>query len=288
MKIVIFGLAKSGTTALFYILKRALPSHTVCMFEPPSFHAGAVRRKPIRSFLKGSPEPNVLAKVLPFRPNDPADADSFCHFEKQILIVRDPRDRIISRLLYGIYDSNFFDDDRKVTTFLEMLRQKESDSSSVSVKDLLVAFATLNSESFSFDDWASSYRQNSIDKPLHFHEEHAGIFLYKYEDMIDQRLDHLAQYLQLTLNGNVSVAPELNRVTRTKNYGGWRDWFTTGDVEFLRPVLQSFLDRYYPEAGWELNASPSIDAAHGSLYIQRIVNDRRATMKLPIFRTIGE
>ena len=229
----------------------------------------------------------MLAKVLPFRPNDPADADSFCHFEKQILIVRDPRDRIISRLLYGIYDSNFFDDDRKVTTFLEMLRQKESDSSSVSVKDLLLAFATLNGEPFSFDDWASSYRQKSIEKPLHFHEEHAGMFLFKYEDMIDQRLDHLAHYLQLTLSGNVSVAPELNRVTRTKNYGGWRDWLTSDDVEYLRPVLQSYLDRYYPEADWALSASPSIAAAHGSLYIQRIVNDRRAMMKLPPFALAG-
>jgi hypothetical protein len=286
MKIVIFGLAKSGTTALFYILKRSLPSRTVCMFEPRSFDARAVRRKPIRSFFKGNREPNVLAKVLPFRPNDPADAESFCHFEKQIFIIRDPRDRIISRLLYGIYDSNFFDDDRKVTTFLEMLKQKESDSSSVSVKDLLAAFAALNGEIFSFDDWARSYRQKSIDKPLDFHEQHADLFLFKYEAMIDQRLDHLAQYLGLTIHGPVSVAPELNRVTRTKNYGDWRNWFTTEDVESLRPVLQSFLDRYYPQADWELSASPSIAAAHGSLYIQRIVNDRRAIMKRPAFAPI--
>ena len=82
------------------------------------------------------------------------------------------------------------------------------------------------------------------------------MFLFKYEDMIDQRLDHLGEYLRLNLNGTVSVAPELNRVTRTKNYGGWRDWFTTEDVEYFRPVLQSFLDRYYPEAGWELNDPP--------------------------------
>ena len=73
----------------------------------------------------------MLAKVLPFRPNDPADADSFSHFEKQILIVRDPRDRIISRLLYGIYDSNFFHHNNKVTAFLEILRHKESESSSI-------------------------------------------------------------------------------------------------------------------------------------------------------------
>lgn len=74
MRTVIFGLAKSGTTALFYMLKRSLPSHTVCMFEPQSFDARAVRKKTIRSFFKESPEPDRLAKVLPFRPENPADA----------------------------------------------------------------------------------------------------------------------------------------------------------------------------------------------------------------------
>jgi hypothetical protein len=72
-------------------------------------------------------------------------------------------------------------------------------------------------------------------------------------------------------------------VTRTKNYGAWRHWFTAEDVEYLRPVLQPFLDRYYAEADWELSASPSISAEYGSLYIERIVNDRRATMKMPRF-----
>jgi len=51
----------------------------------------------------------------------------------------------------------------------------------------------------------------------------------------------------------------------------------------LRPVLQPFLDRYYPEADWELSVSPSIPAEYGSLYIERIVNDQRATMKMPRF-----
>lgn len=280
MKTVIFGLAKSGTTALFYILKRSLPAHTVFMFEPSSFDLRVLRKIPIRSFLKGTREFNVLAKVLPFRPNDPVDADSFCHFDKQILIVRDPRDRLISRLLYGVYESTFYDDDRKVSTFVETLKRKESDSSSVSVIELLAAFARLNGEHFSLADWARSYRRTSIEKPLGFHEQHAALFLFKYEDMIDQRLKLLAQYLNLTLNGTASVAPELNRVMRTKNYGGWRDWFTTEDVEYLRPVLQSFLDRYYPGADWKLRASPSIDPEHGSLYIQRIVNERRAKLKL--------
>ena len=169
MKTVIFGLARSGTTALFYKLKHSLPPQTVCLFEPRSFNARALRKKTIGSLLKGSSEPDVLAKVLPFRPGDPADADSFSHFEKQILIVRDPRDRLISRLLYGVYDSRLCDDDLKVSAFLDILKRKESDSRSVSLKNLLAAFATLNGEEFSFDDWARNQRHHSIQKPLDFH-----------------------------------------------------------------------------------------------------------------------
>ena len=128
MRIVIFGLAKSGTTALFYILKSALPPSTLCLFEPRSFNARTLDRNQFVRFLKES-DHDVLAKVLPFRPHDPGDAESFSDFEKQILIVRDPRDRLISRLLYGIYHSNFYHDNREVTAFLEIL-YKESESSS--------------------------------------------------------------------------------------------------------------------------------------------------------------
>lgn len=84
MKIVIFGLAKSGTTALFYKIKNSLPPDTVCLFEPRSFDPRAVKKKRIKSLLSHRREPDVLAKVLPFRPHDPADVDSFSHFERLI------------------------------------------------------------------------------------------------------------------------------------------------------------------------------------------------------------
>jgi hypothetical protein len=144
MKIVIFGLAKSGTTAVFYKIKNSLPPDTVCLFEPQSFDPGAVRKKGIKSLLSRRRERDVLAKVLPFRPHCSADVDGFSHFERPILIVRDPRDRLISRLLYGVYNSDFCQYDDKVKAFLEVLEQKETDPSSVPLKTLLATFAGLN------------------------------------------------------------------------------------------------------------------------------------------------
>lgn len=99
--------------------------------------------------------------------------------------------------------------------------------------------------------------------------------------MIDRRFGSLEKYLGMPLKGKASVAPEVSRVTRTKSHGGWRDWLTAEDVQYLRPVVQPFLDRYYPEADWELSPLPSIPVEYSSRYVERIVNDRRASLKLP-------
>jgi hypothetical protein len=269
MNIVIFGLAKSGTTALYYKIKQSLPPETVCLFEPHAFDAAAIPQGL-----------SVLAKILPFRIVHPADAGSFANFEKQILIVRDPRDRLISRLLYNVYHAEFCDDEQKVSVLRQLLERKESDSRAVPVHELMAVIAELNGQLFSLDEWANSYRQHSIKRPLDFHEQNPAVFLYKYEDMIDGRLHELEEYLQLKLEHATVVDPEVNRVTRTKTYGDWRNWFTPTDVDHMRPVLQPYLDRYYPDADWELNPAQTISAEHASLYIERLVNERRALNQL--------
>ncbi|HEX8852150.1 MAG TPA: hypothetical protein VF754_01610, partial [Pyrinomonadaceae bacterium] len=280
MKIVIYGLAKSGTTALFYKLKNSLPPDAVCLFEPQSFDPRALKPKGIKALVARGREPDVLAKVLPFRPSAPADADSFAHFDRHVLLIRDPRDRLISRLLYGVYHADFCGRDDKVTEFLALLRRKEDDPRSVSVKRLLAAFAELNGERFTFAEWAASHTEHSVRRPLEFHDRRGWLFLFRYEEMIDGRFAALEEYLGVSLKGDIAVPPELDRVRRTQSYGNWRDWLTEEDVECLRPVLQPFLDRYYSEADWELNPSPTIAPAHGSLYVARIVSDRRAALKL--------
>ncbi len=281
MNIVIFGLAKSGTTALFYKLKNSLPADTICLFEPRSFEPEMLRNGGSRSFLRRKHQPNVLAKVLPFRLRDPAAAETFSQFEKQILIVRDPRDRLISRLLYGLYDSEIVTHEDKVRTIVELLQSKETNPRSISVKTLLQDFARQTEQEFSLEAWAADYICHSISKPLEFHRMRPALFLVEYEQMVDGRLEKLEEYLGMALTGETRVAVEFERVTRTRSYGGWREWFTAEDVDYFRPIMKPFLDCYYPEADWELNPSPSIPSEHSSGYVLRIVNDRRAFLKLP-------
>jgi len=284
MKIVIFGLSRSGTTALFYLLKNSLHRNTVCLFEPLRFDEKDIRRNKFKELLFGRRDENVLAKVLSFRPDYPADTDSFASFDKQVLIVRDPRDRLISRLLYGVHASNFCDQPDRAQSFISVLKRKEADPASISIMTLLETFATLNGEQFSFDAWASHYSRHSINRPLAFHDTNPQLFLFRYEDLIDGRLQELGDYIGASLGGTATVPQQLARVERTKDYGAWRDWFTKEDVAKLQPVLQPFLDRYYSGADWILKDRPAIRPEHGSSYVEGLINQRRALIKLPALR----
>ena len=99
MKIVIAGLPKSGTTALFYKIKNSLPRNAKGLFEP----------------FKYIPNPedekfDLVAKIL-FWPNRlEADYDSWGCFDKKIMIIRDPRDRYISEFLYIVRHSKYYMD----------------------------------------------------------------------------------------------------------------------------------------------------------------------------------
>jgi hypothetical protein len=282
MKVVIYGLAKSGTTALFYRIKNSLPRDAVCLFETRAFDPRAAKSRPLARLLRGGGEPDVLAKVLPFRPSEPADAASFDGFDKQILLVRDPRDRLVSRTLYVAYHSTFYHRDAALAAFIELLRKKEADPRAVSLRELLKTFARLNGDEFSFDDWAADYARHSVRAPLDFHDCHRELFVCKYEEMVGGRLGALEAYLGLKLKES-AVAAEHRRVARTKASGNWRDWLTPEDVEYLRPVLEPYLERYYADAGWNLSARPDIPAEFGSGYVLRIVNERRAAEGLAPF-----
>lgn len=283
MRVVIYGLARSGTTALFYKIRNSLPRDAVCLFEPRAFDPRAAGPRALARLLRAGREPDVLAKVLPFRPSEPADAASFDGFDKQILLVRDPRDRVVSRTLYVAYHSTFYHRDAALAAFLGLLRKKEADPHAVPLMELLRTFARLNGDGFSFDDWAADYARHSVRAPLDFHDCRPGLFVCKYEEMVEGRLGALEAYLGLKLRGKTAVPAEHRRVARTMTSGNWRDWLTPEDVERLRPVLGPYLERYYGDAGWDLSARPDIPAEFGSGYVLRIVNERRVAEGLQPF-----
>jgi hypothetical protein len=255
MKILIVGLARSGTTALYFKIKAALPEKTWCLYEPPRFDP---------SDPGGAPD--VLAKILIAPPNT-YDYASFRDFDKKIMIVRDPRDSTVSRILYRPCGSRVFrQDEAKVAAVIDALRRKEVDPRSISLLALLDLYRRLTGEV-----WLPRSPE-LIAQALDFHRNNGDFIVYKYEDFIARNYVAIEDYLGVALpDGEADVTTQYEHVARTKAAHDWKNWFTAEDVAFFRPQLAPYMRAYgYPD-DWTLAAEPCIRPEHGSDYVRRSV-----------------
>jgi hypothetical protein len=252
MKTLIVGLARSGTSALLFKLKSALPSTTWCLFEPSAFDPSAA-----------AASENVLVKTIIGSPI----FDSFRDFDKKILLVRDPRDNLVSRLLYhptGM--AALRNDQMKVDTFVEALRGKEADPGSISFRDLFDLAFRLSGR-YHPDRSVELYTT-----ALDFHGEHRGLFVYKYEDFILGRYAAIESYLGIALPaGEVTVDAPYQHVERAKAASDWKHWFTADDVSYFRPRLSAYMDAYGYADDWTLADEPHIRSEHSSEFVRRSV-----------------
>lgn len=108
-------------------------------------------------------------------------------------------------------------------------------------------------------------------------ERMPGIFTFRYEDMVAGRFEHLESFLGFAVLRDVEVAPEVDRVVRTKGSGGWRHWFTPEDLEWVRADFGPLVRRMgYDDGDWALAPSPEIRPEHASGYVRRILAQKRA------------
>lgn len=261
MKILIAGLPKTGTTALLYLIANSIGKEPLLLFEPKVCPVGLE-----------SKNGDVLAKVL-IRPG--LSANSFAHFERKITIFRDPRDLIVSGLLYSQYHASYLNDDGRVRIMRECLERKESSPSSVPIREILEVIGKVTGN----PDRAVKHRENMGKMLARFDDYVATIvdgFLYQYEDFVSGKYGSLERYLGIPMSGTAEVPDKLKRVARTKGYGDWRNWFTPEDVQDYRPMLASWLEKYgYDAQDWTLNAKPSIAPEHCSRYFMRLVGEYR-------------
>src|SRR5450631_2867014 len=86
---LVLGMAKTGTTALFYGIKKKLPETAFLLFEPNS----PQQWRSLASRHSVTLTKSLLTSYLV------ADIDAG-FFKKMVVLVRDPRDQLLSRLLY--------------------------------------------------------------------------------------------------------------------------------------------------------------------------------------------
>ncbi|QBB72429.1 hypothetical protein ELE36_19795 [Pseudolysobacter antarcticus] len=254
MKIVIAGQAKSGTTALYYAVKNALARDYICLFEPCEFTQ--------------QNETDVLVKILI---NPSLRAADFDDFEKKILLVRDPRDNLVSRMLYCIFDQSFATDQDKVAEFLQCLERKRQSPSTVALLELLTLLGQLSGE----DLLERFLKRHHLG--LQFAAQRPAYFVYRYEDFLAGKTTAIEAHLGVVFSAGRQVDPIHARVLRTGAAADWRNWFTPTDVDFFKPHFQQYLAEYGYETDWNLAADPLISAAHSTDYVRRLVSERVAT-----------
>ena len=265
MKVLIAGLAKTGTTGLLYLIANSIGNKPRLLFEPQFCPSNL-------SLDSG----DVIAKVLI---GADLDAASFTHFDKKITIIRDPRDRMISLLLFKQFHANYLTDTVKISIVRELLERKESAPAKISIRKILEDIGRISGE----EDAAVRFKENNVSKPLARFDKFASIIsdslLFKYEDFVVGKFSPLEKYLCLTISSGVVDLPDnFKRVKRTLSYDNWRNWFTAEDVEEYKPLLSPWLENYgYDPDDWTLNEVPNIEREHCSGYFMRLVEEARNT-----------
>jgi hypothetical protein len=259
---LILGTGKSGTTALYFRIKNSLSGEAQGLFEPRE-------REPIAAAVAAN-RPLVAKMLLPIAPELLDELKQW--FDRRILLVRDPRDVVVSSVLYtSAYDYCWKHSEAQIRAHLGLLRAKEADSGRVSVLCLLEALW----DGFDRNEFAAlietlSRQLHALASPPH------DYFVVKYEELIAGRLSPLEAYLGFRLTGNDAVDPAFSRVVRTKGSGAWRDWFTPEDTAFFAPLVRPNMIRFgYDTEDWRTRAGAQLASTHCSDYFLKVVNERR-------------
>ena len=261
-KIVLFGQYKTGTTALFYKIKNSLPDTTRYLFESPAYNAE-----------NDDKYRSVLAKVILGDP-EKIQYESFYNFDKKIYLTRDPRDWVVSSLLFLIQElPGIYENQKYLGQIMGLLKRKERLPKSISVIELLIFILQASEKNNSLKEvaaWITWLHQWLFE----FEGQLSNYHLIKYEDIVDNKFLKLEKYLGYELHGKAVVESIHNHVPRTKSYGNWRDWFLQEDINFFRPLFSRYLHRYNYPLEWNLQKHPIICPDHCTTYVEKIIQRR--------------
>lgn len=265
MRIAIYGQYKTGTTGLFYAILGGLGANTRTLFEPEGY-----------AFEAGDESRSVLAKVILGMPGPgwSVDYGSFRPFDRHVYIVRDPRDWVVSGLLFLVQQERaVWGDDAHLEEVLALIRAKEAAPASLSASRILGRIVELGSGQSieSLTAWMAAQSRWLIDFEAGLPNAHR----IRYEEFVDGQLDGLSEYLGFRVAIAPEVAPEHDHVPRTRSHGNWRDWFLPEDVARFRPVFEPYMTHYGYDDDWTVNPSPRILPEHASQYVERTARKKR-------------
>lgn len=249
MRVLIVGEGKSGTTALMRSVADCLDD-PVELFEPRLLEADNL-----------NPESLVVKKLLlNWRRKE---AEFLPLFDKRVLITRDPRDRLISHLLYDAYNQAPRLSQAQRDRWVDALQTKVDSPRSLSVGDLMNLWWRISRV-----DLLSNYVR-ALDRGITFQNRTADqFFVVKYEAYVDGDFGELNTYLRLNISPGVVRGSEA-RVSRSKASGAWRNWFTQNDVALFRPMTHRWLKTTGADVSdWDINRPDNLDASTSVDYVR--------------------
>ena len=271
MKILVYGLPKSGTTVLAHRILQSLPPPKRLIIEPGARRRDLEDRHGIVTKELWGDAPAPAGPLGWWRAGrrrvqtDPRKIHAdYADYEKKIWIARDPRDALVSQFFY-----QWFKDDRpskaKFREALKMVAQKEENPGTIPFRELTSRF----------DERGEMARRDSPEYLSRVCDFVGALddswLIVKYENMVDRNLAELSDYLGHAVRHDVEVPGSLSRVARSRGSGSWRDWFTEDDVSYWKPKYEAYmrLMAYDPE-DWRLNHPRRIPPDHGSVYMERL------------------
>jgi hypothetical protein len=259
VKIEVLGNAKTGTTGLFNSIRAPLRERhpdALLLFEPRSSALELLTRHDVPYAL--------LAKAMINKNGTNVGYDAFT---RHVLIARDPRDTLVSQLLYlplqphGVRGSGAANLDAMLTAF----RAKEDDPASTSFREVFELGIRLMDRDADWT-WEKYLERFTVAERIN---DTYDCFLQKYEDFTDHRLDRLSDHLGLTVRPIVPERVEdLNgHVVRSATHGEWRNWFVDRDVDFFRPLFKTYMDAFGYDDDWTLAPDPVIPPETATGYV---------------------
>lgn len=250
MKVAIIGMPKTGTTALYESVKVELPPNTVTSFEPKS--------KAELGYLLNEKKDNALTKIMFTRLDDVGF--NVEDFDRTIVIVRDPRDYLVSSLLYKFDDPNICKDKEKLEILVSLFEQKQLNPADITFTDL---FSSFSSTTINWDSHLKLYK-----KLIKFITKE-NVFVLKYEDFADDKLNSLNEYLGLSVKNKRDLEGWTAKIQRKGTSGDWKNWFTKDDL-YLKSVFSDVMETLgYTD--WEIASRPIIEKKYSTDYINKLV-----------------
>jgi hypothetical protein len=254
---LVLGMAKTGTTALFYGIKKKLPATAFMLFEPntpqewrslASHHSVTLTKSLLTSYVAAGINPEFFAKI--------------------VVLVRDPRDQLLSRLLYWAAQISKRNENLR-DAVLAAIIQKEIQPRSTSFIALLNRIAVMDSVHEIFPEDPIEEFSNRLRNAVDIFPALSGSFVLKYEHMVDGNIQNLREYLVLEIDPVMEIPHELKRVARSKRYGEWKQWFLPSDLEILMPLFKNYMDAFGYAEGQPAELGSAIDSLTSSEFIQK-------------------